>query len=124
MAGQAAGASLTPGGATIYNPASPFDAGASRFAGRPAFSAAVPRRVSSARRRTRPRRIRIQGDVVSEERRCVHCRQRPIDARWRPFCSERCRLFDLGNWIDERYRVPSEMTATEDHDPIGRDRGS
>ena len=54
----------------------------------------------------------------------MHCRQRPIDAQWRPFCSERCRLLDLGNWIDERYRVPSEMTATEDHDPIGRDRGS
>jgi len=23
-----------------------------------------------------------------------------------PFCSERCKLLDLGNWIDERYRVP------------------
>lgn len=23
-----------------------------------------------------------------------------------PFCSERCRLVDLGNWLDERYRVP------------------
>jgi len=24
-----------------------------------------------------------------------------------PFCSERCRLFDLGNWATEKYRVPS-----------------
>ena len=23
-----------------------------------------------------------------------------------PFCSERCRLLDLGNWLDERYQVP------------------
>ena len=23
-----------------------------------------------------------------------------------PFCSERCRLVDLGRWIDERYAVP------------------
>ena len=22
-----------------------------------------------------------------------------------PFCSERCRLLDLGNWLDERYTV-------------------
>jgi len=25
---------------------------------------------------------------------------------WRPFCSERCKLVDLGNWASERYRVP------------------
>lgn len=25
---------------------------------------------------------------------------------WRPFCSERCRLIDLGAWAAERYRVP------------------
>lgn len=23
----------------------------------------------------------------------------------RPFCSERCRLLDLGNWADESYRI-------------------
>lgn len=23
-----------------------------------------------------------------------------------PFCSERCRLIDLGNWASEKYRVP------------------
>lgn len=25
---------------------------------------------------------------------------------YRPFCSERCKLIDLGAWADERYRVP------------------
>ncbi|MEP7327593.1 MAG: DNA gyrase inhibitor YacG [Betaproteobacteria bacterium] len=25
---------------------------------------------------------------------------------FRPFCSERCKLIDLGAWADERYRVP------------------
>lgn len=25
---------------------------------------------------------------------------------WRPFCSERCKLVDLGAWAAERYRVP------------------
>jgi uncharacterized protein len=26
--------------------------------------------------------------------------------RWRPFCSERCRLTDLGGWASESYRIP------------------
>jgi len=26
--------------------------------------------------------------------------------RYRPFCSERCRLIDLGAWVNENYRVP------------------
>ena len=28
--------------------------------------------------------------------------------RYRPFCSERCKLIDLGDWAMERYRVPVE----------------
>ena len=28
--------------------------------------------------------------------------------RYRPFCSERCKLFDLGDWAMEKYRVPAE----------------
>jgi uncharacterized protein len=31
----------------------------------------------------------------------------------RPFCSLRCRLIDLGVWLDERYRVPADPTAAE-----------
>jgi uncharacterized protein len=27
-------------------------------------------------------------------------------AKWRPFCSERCKLIDLGAWASDRYRVP------------------
>ncbi len=23
-----------------------------------------------------------------------------------PFCSDRCRLIDLGNWADGKYRIP------------------
>lgn len=26
--------------------------------------------------------------------------------KWRPFCSERCRMIDLGGWASESYRVP------------------
>lgn len=26
-------------------------------------------------------------------------------SKWRPFCSERCRLLDLGEWLDENHRI-------------------
>ena len=25
---------------------------------------------------------------------------------YRPFCSERCKLIDLGEWAEEKYRIP------------------
>jgi endogenous inhibitor of DNA gyrase (YacG/DUF329 family) len=28
--------------------------------------------------------------------------------RYRPFCSERCKLIDPGQWAAESYRVPDE----------------
>ena len=31
--------------------------------------------------------------------------------RWRPFCSERCRMVDLGAWASESYRVPGKPDA-------------
>jgi endogenous inhibitor of DNA gyrase (YacG/DUF329 family) len=27
---------------------------------------------------------------------------------WRPFCSERCKLIDLGAWIKEEHAIPGE----------------
>jgi endogenous inhibitor of DNA gyrase (YacG/DUF329 family) len=44
---------------------------------------------------------------------CVQCRRRPVDARYRPFCSERCKLIDLGKWADGEYRVPGEPVEPE-----------
>lgn len=26
--------------------------------------------------------------------------------KWFPFCSERCKLVDLGGWLDEDFRIP------------------
>lgn len=31
--------------------------------------------------------------------------------RWRPFCCERCRLIDLGEWVAERHAIPGEQVA-------------
>jgi uncharacterized protein len=41
---------------------------------------------------------------------CPTCRK---EISWennphRPFCSDRCRLIDLGAWTQERYRIPAE----------------
>jgi endogenous inhibitor of DNA gyrase (YacG/DUF329 family) len=42
---------------------------------------------------------------------------------WRPFCSERCQLIDLGTWAAEQYRVPGPNLLmelpTEDQDQNG-----
>ncbi len=33
---------------------------------------------------------------------------------WRPFCSERCKLVDLGAWITEEYKIPGETSNKEE----------
>jgi len=33
-----------------------------------------------------------------------------------PFCSERCRLIDLGRWLDEAYAVPDDKQPTDDEE--------
>ena len=33
------------------------------------------------------------------------------EEKWKPFCSERCKLIDLGAWADESYRVESKEQA-------------
>jgi endogenous inhibitor of DNA gyrase (YacG/DUF329 family) len=42
---------------------------------------------------------------------CPTCGQETIWSKenpWRPFCSERCRLIDLGAWATETHRIPGE----------------
>ena len=54
------------------------------------------------------------------QRRTVACPQcgAPVEwapaNRWRPFCSERCKLIDLGAWASEAYRVPVSDRASPD----------
>jgi len=32
---------------------------------------------------------------------------------FRPFCSERCRLIDLGKWVDEKYSITDTSASDE-----------
>jgi len=32
---------------------------------------------------------------------------------YRPFCSERCKLIDLGEWASETHRIPGENVNSD-----------
>jgi len=55
----------------------------------------------------------IRGDL---EMKCPICGK---PTNWhdnpdRPFCSERCRLIDLGNWSAEQYHISEPVTDAND----------
>ncbi|HYT47530.1 MAG TPA: DNA gyrase inhibitor YacG [Burkholderiales bacterium] len=35
------------------------------------------------------------------------------DNEWRPFCSERCKMIDLGLWGSDGYRIPDKQAGSE-----------
>lgn len=36
-----------------------------------------------------------------------------FSSSFRPFCTERCRLIDLGQWLNESYTVPVEKLTDD-----------
>ncbi len=57
--------------------------------------------------------------MASMPSKCPSCAKPfPLEtpARFGPFCSERCRTVDLGNWVNEAYRIP---TRNQDDDEDG-----
>jgi endogenous inhibitor of DNA gyrase (YacG/DUF329 family) len=47
---------------------------------------------------------------------CPTCK-REIDwsaSPFRPFCSERCRLIDLGAWLSEKHAIPGDPLSETD----------
>ena len=51
---------------------------------------------------------------------CPICRK-PVDAPGPdepmgnfPFCSDRCKLIDLGRWIDGKYQIPVDEDYSDD----------
>jgi len=45
----------------------------------------------------------------------------PPDHPSRPFCSPRCKLADLGNWLDGAYRIPGPPTDQVEEDPASHE---
>ena len=49
---------------------------------------------------------------------CPQCGKEVVwnsDSPYRPFCSERCKLIDLGQWATESYRIPQAESGTDEH---------
>ena len=59
---------------------------------------------------------------MPKRKRCPIC-ENGVDAEstTAPFCSERCKLIDLGKWLSEGYRIPDDAAPTPDDDDQGRD---
>ena len=52
-------------------------------------------------------------------RRCPICKNRieaSTESRVAPFCSERCKLIDLGNWLGEGYRIQDGGEPLDERD--------
>ncbi len=51
---------------------------------------------------------------------CPNC-GRPVvwgeESPFRPFCSERCRLIDLGAWLEGDYQIIDDSDAPSDDPP-------
>ena len=45
--------------------------------------------------------------VVGRNATCPIC-AKPAEPAYRPFCSKRCADIDLGRWLKESYRVPTD----------------
>lgn len=37
--------------------------------------------------------------------------------RYRPFCSERCKMIDLGDWANESYKIPDKSPPKDPDKP-------
>lgn len=47
---------------------------------------------------------------------CPTCKKKfnYFSSEFRPFCSEKCRLIDLGQWLTESYTVPAQKLSEEE----------
>lgn len=55
---------------------------------------------------------------------CPHCGKIVIwdtSNTYRPFCSERCKLIDLGQWATDSYRIPDTGKNTGQQDDSLKD---
>jgi uncharacterized protein len=49
---------------------------------------------------------------------CPICKKAvSLDDEFMPFCSERCKLIDLGNWATEKYVISMPIDQREEEEP-------
>jgi endogenous inhibitor of DNA gyrase (YacG/DUF329 family) len=46
---------------------------------------------------------------------CPQCKKKIVwrNNPYRPFCSERCKLIDLGKWASEEYKIRGQSISRE-----------
>jgi len=52
---------------------------------------------------------------------CPQCQKAvtwDVNAAWKPFCSERCKLIDLGDWAEANHKIVGESAGSIDSDDI------
>lgn len=57
-----------------------------------------------------------QANTTNRKIKCPHCGQETLYTttnKFRPFCSERCRLIDLGAWASESYKIEGKNRPNE-----------
>lgn len=55
--------------------------------------------------------------MTTRQVRCPRCGQQATystENPFRPFCSERCKLIDLGDWASENFRIPDPKNVLTD----------
>lgn len=47
---------------------------------------------------------------------CPHCKTEfnYYESEYRPFCQEKCKMIDLGNWLSENYTIASQGPVEEE----------
>ncbi len=58
---------------------------------------------------------------------CPTCRKKGdwLEGRFGPFCSHRCKMIDLGKWLDGEHRISEHLDSTEieGQEPDAREGG-
>lgn len=51
---------------------------------------------------------------------CPYCQKKTTweENKWRPFCSERCKTIDLGDWASERHFIAGDELLHEADEDI------
>jgi endogenous inhibitor of DNA gyrase (YacG/DUF329 family) len=55
---------------------------------------------------------------------CPVCKKKTVweENPWRPFCSERCKMTDLGTWASGNYRIAGDKLEKLEDDELENGR--
>ncbi|MCC6574883.1 MAG: DNA gyrase inhibitor YacG [Planctomycetes bacterium] len=55
--------------------------------------------------------------MPTRSQKCPECKKRfshTTEGKWLPFCSERCKLLDLGRWLNNEYAIVEDLKRGHD----------